>query len=87
MGRLGTLNRFNHTNLMTVVTPTDRPESVRNRCLIEVLVAFLCCPLVFQIFVGIRFYVIALSQISFLLFLSIYIHFFIKKMFFCLTSS
>ena len=25
---------------MTVVTPTDRPKSVRNRCVIDVLVAF-----------------------------------------------
>ena len=25
---------------MTAVTPTDRPKSVRNRCVIEVLVAF-----------------------------------------------
>ena len=28
---------------VTVVTPTDRPKSVRNRCVIEVLVDFLCC--------------------------------------------
>ena len=26
--------------LLTAVTPTDRPRSVRNRCVIEVLVAF-----------------------------------------------
>ena len=38
---------------MTVVTPTDRPKSVRNRCVIEVLVAFVCCPLVFEFSVGI----------------------------------
>ena len=35
---------------MTVVTPTDRPKSVRSRCVIEVLVAFLCCHVAFWIF-------------------------------------
>ena len=30
------INRFNHTNLMAVFTPTDRPKLVRNRCVIEV---------------------------------------------------
>ena len=30
------VNRFNHTSWVTVVTPTDRPKSVRNRCVIEV---------------------------------------------------
>ena len=30
------VNSFNQT-------PTDRPESVCNRCVIEVFVAFLCC--------------------------------------------
>ena len=34
--RLGSRNRFNHTILVTVVTPTDRPRLVRNRCVIEV---------------------------------------------------
>ena len=27
---------------MTVVAPTDRPKSVRNRCVIELFVASLC---------------------------------------------
>ena len=31
-------------------SPTDRPKSVRNRCVIEVLVAFLCRHLAFWIF-------------------------------------
>ena len=31
------VNRFNHTSWVTVVTPTDRPKSVRIRCVIEVL--------------------------------------------------
>ena len=30
------VNRFNHTSWVDVVTPTDRPKSVRNRCVIEV---------------------------------------------------
>ena len=28
-------NRFNNTNWVAVVTPTDRPKSVRNQCIIE----------------------------------------------------
>ena len=51
----------NHTSWMTVVTPTDRPKLVHNRCVIEVL----CCPLVFEFSVGIGVFVIGLSQISF----------------------
>ena len=38
---------------MTVDTPTDRPKSVHNRCVIEFFVGFLCCPLVFKFSVGI----------------------------------
>ena len=30
------VNQFNNTNGMTDVTPTDRPKSVRNRCVIKV---------------------------------------------------
>ena len=37
VGRLEPVNRFNHTNLVAVFTPTDRPKSVRNRYIIEVL--------------------------------------------------
>ena len=29
------VNQVNHTSWVAVVTPTDRPKSVRNRCLIE----------------------------------------------------
>ena len=35
---------------MTDVTPTDRPKSVRNHCVINVLVAFLCFHVAFWIF-------------------------------------
>ena len=37
------VNRFDQTSLMAMVTPTDRPKSVRNRIVIEVLVTILCC--------------------------------------------
>ena len=49
---------------MTVVTPSDRPKSVRNRCVIELFgdVFVSCCP--FDIPFGIRDFVIGLSQIS-----------------------
>ena len=32
----------NHTNWMAVVTPTDRPKSVRNCCLIELFYGVVC---------------------------------------------
>ena len=54
---------------MAVVTPTDRPKLVRNSCVIEVLVAFLCCHLKFS--VDVRAFVIGLDQISFFFFVSV----------------
>ena len=30
------VNQFNHTSWVAVVTPTDRPKSVRNHCVIKV---------------------------------------------------
>ena len=45
--KVGTVNLFNHNSWMIVVTSTDNPKSVHNRCVIEVLVAFLCCRFVF----------------------------------------
>ena len=41
------VDRFDHASSVTVVTRTDRPKSVRNRCISEVLVAFLCCHVCF----------------------------------------
>ena len=38
---------------MTIVTPTDRLKSVRNRFVIEVFVGVLCCPLLFEFSVGV----------------------------------
>ena len=32
----------NHTSLVAVVTPTDRPKSVRNRCVIEHFCGVVC---------------------------------------------
>ena len=54
----------NHTSWVAVVTPTDRPKSVRNRCLIELFcgVVLSLCP--FDISVGVGAFVIGLSQIS-----------------------
>ena len=54
-----------HTSLVVVVTPTDRPKSVRNRSLIDFFVALFVlslCP--FDISVGEGAFVIGLSQIS-----------------------
>ena len=48
-----------------VFTPTDRPKSVRNRCVIDLFVALFVlslCP--FDISVGVGDFVIGLSQIS-----------------------
>ena len=38
----GTVNEVNHTSWMAVVTPTDRPKSVRNRCLIKLFCGVVC---------------------------------------------
>ena len=56
---------LNHISLMVVVTRTDCPNSVRNRCVIELFVALFVlslCP--FDISVGVGAFVIWLSQIS-----------------------
>ena len=70
----------NHTSWVVVVTPTDRPKSVRNCCLIELfcgVVLLSLCP--FDISVGIGAFVIGLGQISsflsFLMFPSIFLIF------------
>ena len=39
--KVGSSKPFNHTGWVAVVTPSDRRKSVQNRCVIEVLVAFL----------------------------------------------
>ena len=40
--KVGPVNQVNHTSRVAVVTPTDRPKSVRNRFVIELFVAFFC---------------------------------------------
>ena len=50
-GKVWPVNQVNHTSWVAVVTPTDRPKSVRNRCVIELFVALFVlslCP--FDIF-------------------------------------
>ena len=57
--------RFNHTSRVAVVTPTERPKSVRNRCVIEVFSSVFCVvTLLFRFFWGVGAFVIGLSQIS-----------------------
>ena len=41
-GKVGSVNQVNHTSWVAVVTPTDRPKSVRNRCVIELFCGFVC---------------------------------------------
>ena len=41
-GKVGPVNQVNHTSWVTVVTPTDRPKSVRNRCVIELFCGVVC---------------------------------------------
>ena len=54
----------NHTSLVAVVTPTDRPNSVRNRGVIELFWGVVCfVTLPFDIVTGLGDFVIGLSQI------------------------
>ena len=58
-------NGFNNTSWMAVVTTTDCPKSVRNRCVIEVFGIVLALWLCFlDLSMGESFFVIALSQIA-----------------------
>ena len=69
--KLDPVKPVNHTSWVAVVTPTDRPNSIRNRCEIEYFVALFVMPLCpFDISVGTVAFVIGLRQIS-SLFLSI----------------
>ena len=45
------VNLFNRSSWVAIVTPTDRPKSLCNRCEIEVFGGvFLCCHVAFRIF-------------------------------------
>ena len=60
----GPVNQVNHNSWVAVVTPPDRPKSVRNCCLIELFVALFVlslCP--FDISVGVGAFVIGLGHI------------------------
>ena len=64
-GKVGPVNQVIHTSWVAVVTPTDRPKSVRNHCVIELFGALFVlslCP--FDISAGVGDFVIGLSQIS-----------------------
>ena len=57
--------RFNHTGWVTAVTPTDRPKSVRNSCVIKVFGGVFMLSRCFLDFsVGVGVFVTGLSQIS-----------------------
>ena len=61
----GKVGPVNHTSWVAVVTPTDRPKSVRRRCVIELFVALFVlsfCPC--GISFGVWAFVKGLSQIS-----------------------
>ena len=59
------VNRFNHTSWVAIVTPTDRPKSVRNHCVIEDFGGVFVLSRCFLDFsVGVGAFVIGLSQIS-----------------------
>ena len=64
-GKVGPVKPVNHTSWVTVITPTDRPKSVHNRCVIELfgdVFVLSRCP--FDISVGIGAFVVGLIQIS-----------------------
>ena len=64
-GKVGPVKPLNNTIWVAVVTPTDRPKSARNRCVIELFGAvFVLSPYPFDISVDIGAFVIGLSQIS-----------------------
>ena len=50
VGGLGAPKRFNHTSWVTVVTPANRPKSVHNRYVIEVVGGVLCYHVSFWMF-------------------------------------
>ena len=56
---------FNHSSWIVVATPTDRPKSIYNRCVIDVLVASLCCRWFVEFSVDMRILVVRVSQIPF----------------------
>ena len=41
-GKVGPVNQVKHISWVAVVTPTDRPKSVRNRCVIKLFCGVVC---------------------------------------------
>ena len=63
-GNVEPVNQVNHTSWVAVVTPTDRPKSVRNRCVIKRFCGVVCVlTFPFDISFGVLAFVIGLSQI------------------------
>ena len=59
------VNWFNHTSWVTAVTPTDRPKSVRNSCVIKLFGGvFMLSRCFLDCSVGVGVFVTGLSQIS-----------------------
>ena len=59
------VNWLNHTSLVTAVTPTDRPKSVRNSCVIKLFGGvFMLSRCFLDCSVGVGVFVTGLSQIS-----------------------
>ena len=48
--RFGSRKPVNHTSLVIVVTPTDRPQSIRNRCDIEIFGGVFCVVMLLCVF-------------------------------------
>ena len=44
-GKVGPVNQVKHTSWLAVVTPTDRPKSVLNRCVIKLFCGVVCVAL------------------------------------------
>ena len=62
---VGPVNQVNHTGWEAIVTPTDRPKSVRNRSVFELFCGVVCVVILpFDISVGVGAFVIGPSQIS-----------------------
>ena len=65
-GKVGPVNHVNHTSWVAVVSPTDRPKSVRNRCVIELFCGVVCVVTLpsWLISVGVGAFVIGFGHIS-----------------------
>ena len=47
VGRLGSRKQVYHNSWVAIVTQTDRPKSVRNRCVVEVFGGVCVCQVAF----------------------------------------